>query len=109
MSLAVRFRRAEDSSKGNRSAQAGAACGQFVCGFAGVMVHRLGNEYGFEDAEGISPTQREFELATRRHKHRLIFVKGADDKQKHPRMRTLIRNAGVQLIRRWSNTWRTRS
>src|SRR6266568_2142448 len=65
-----------------------------------LYVGLFGNEYGFEDVEGISPTQREFELATRRHKHRLIFVKGADDKQKHPRMRTLIRNAGVQLIRR---------
>src|SRR5207247_1520382 len=38
-------------------------------------------------------------LATRRHKHRLIFVKGADDRQKHPKMQVLIRSAGAQLIR----------
>jgi ATP-dependent DNA helicase RecG len=65
-----------------------------------VYLGLFGNEYGFEDAQGIAPTQREFELATRRHKHRFIFVKGADDKQKHPKMRALIRQAGNELIRR---------
>jgi predicted HTH transcriptional regulator len=57
-----------------------------------VDVGVFGNEYGFEDAEGVSPTQR--------HKHRLIFVKGADDRQKHPKMQALIRQAGAQVIRR---------
>ena len=65
-----------------------------------LYIGLFGNEYGFEDAQGVSPTQREFELATRRHKHRLIFVKGADDRQKHPKMQALIRQAGAQLIRR---------
>ena len=65
-----------------------------------VYVGLFGNEYGFEDAQGISPTEREFALATRRHKHRLIFVKGPDDEQKHPKMRALIRQAGAQVIRR---------
>jgi ATP-dependent DNA helicase RecG len=65
-----------------------------------VFVGLFGNEYGFEDAQGVSPTEREFELATRRHKHRLIFVKGADDRQKNPKMRMLIRRAGGELIRR---------
>jgi predicted HTH transcriptional regulator len=65
-----------------------------------VYLGLFGNEYGFEDAQGISPTQREFELATRLHKHRLIFVKGADDQQKHPKMRALIQQAGNELIRR---------
>ena len=39
-----------------------------------VYVGLFGSEYGFEDAQGISPTQREFELATRRNKYRLIAV-----------------------------------
>jgi predicted HTH transcriptional regulator len=65
-----------------------------------VYVGLFGNEYGFEDAQGISPTEREFELATRRHKHRLIFVKGADDRAKHPKMQALIRQANAELIRR---------
>jgi ATP-dependent DNA helicase RecG len=50
--------------------------------------------------EGLSPTEREFDRATARGKTRLIFVKGADDEIRHPKMRVLIRKAGAQLIRR---------
>ncbi|MBU2602974.1 MAG: DUF4062 domain-containing protein [Actinobacteria bacterium] len=60
----------------------------------------FGNEYGFEDEEGVSPTEREFDLATELHKPRLIFVKGADDHGKHPKMQALIRRAGGELVRR---------
>ena len=65
-----------------------------------VYVGLFGNEYGFEDARGISPTEREFDRATEKAKPRLIFVKGADDKARHPKMLSLIRKAGDQLIRR---------
>lgn len=65
----------------------------------------FGNVYGFEDRDGVSPTEREFDRATEAGKHRLIFVKGADDKSREPKMRSLIRKAGAQLIRRrFSNT-----
>lgn len=60
----------------------------------------FGDEYGFEDAEGVSPTQREFARAAERRKPRLVFVKGASDEAKHPKMRALIRQAGDELIRR---------
>ena len=33
-------------------------------------------------------------------KTRLIYVKGADDKNRHPKMQALVRKAGNQLIRR---------
>src|SRR2546423_13277523 len=49
-----------------------------------VYVGIFGNEYGHEDAEGVSPTEREFDRATARGKTRLIFVKGADDSARHP-------------------------
>jgi len=65
----------------------------------GVYVGLFGNEYGDEDEEGKSPTEREFDLATEKGKTRLIFVKGQDDKSKHPKMQKLIRRAGAQLIR----------
>jgi ATP-dependent DNA helicase RecG len=65
-----------------------------------LYVGLFGNEYGLEDAKGISPTEREFDLATAKGKPRLIFVKGTDDKTRHPRMLKLIRKAGSQLIRR---------
>ncbi len=60
----------------------------------------FGNDYGFEDAAGLSPTEREFNHATERGKPRLIFVKGADDPVRHPKMQNLIRRAGAELIRR---------
>jgi ATP-dependent DNA helicase RecG len=65
-----------------------------------LYVGLFGEDYGFEDAAGVSPTEREFRQATELGKTRLIYVKGADDKAKHPKMRALIRRAGDELIRR---------
>jgi len=42
----------------------------------GVHVGLFGNEYGDEDDDGKSPTEREFDRATEKGKRRLIFVKG---------------------------------
>ena len=53
-----------------------------------------------EDADGISPTEREFDRATDLGKKRLIFVKGNDDKARHPKMQALIDKASEQLNRR---------
>ena len=66
----------------------------------GVYVGLFGNEYGPENAEGISATEREFDRATAKGKVRLIFVKGTDDEGRHPQMVALVRKAGGQLIRR---------
>jgi len=65
-----------------------------------VYLGIFGYEYGVEDGEGFSPTEREFERATATGKPRLIFVKGADDRGRAPKMKSLIRRAGRQLIRR---------
>jgi predicted HTH transcriptional regulator len=65
-----------------------------------VYLGILGNEYGSEDAQGISPTEREFDRATKRGKYRLLFVKGNDDKARHPKMRKLMGKAQAQLVRR---------
>jgi len=67
---------------------------------ADLYVGLFGNDYGFEDAEGISPTEREFDRATALHKTRLIFVKGSGDATRHAKMRALVRKAGDQLVRR---------
>jgi len=69
-----------------------ARCDIYLCLF--------GDEYGFEDAGGISPTHREFNHASQLGKPRLIFVKGADDSARHAKMRALIRQVGNELIRR---------
>ena len=60
----------------------------------------FGNDYGFEDAQGTSPTEHEFDRATALGKPRLIYVRGADDAARHAKMRMFVRKAGDQLIRR---------
>ena len=65
-----------------------------------IYVGLFDKEYGFEDTEGLSPTEREFDRATGQGKLRLIFVKGMEDRQRHPKMKALIQKAGGQLIRR---------
>lgn len=60
----------------------------------------FGYQYGYEDQEGISPTEREFNHATRLGKTRLIYVWGADEKQRVPKMKRLIGKMGGELIRR---------
>jgi predicted HTH transcriptional regulator len=65
-----------------------------------IYIGLFGDDYGHEDPDGLSPTEREFDRATDRCKTRLIFVKGDNDKRRHPKMKGLIRKAGAQLIRR---------
>ncbi len=66
----------------------------------GIYLGLFGNEYGFENAGGLSATEREFDHATVAGKPRLIFVKGDNDAVRQPQMAALIRKAGSQLIRR---------
>jgi len=60
----------------------------------------FGNEYGPENKQGISPVEREFERATEKSKHRLIFLKGKDDGKRHPKMQSLISRATPHVVRR---------
>lgn len=60
----------------------------------------LGNEYGWKNEDGKSPTELEFEHATKTHRERLVFVKGNDDKAREPDMAKLVSRAGRQVTRR---------
>ena len=60
----------------------------------------LGNEYGWKNADGKSPTELEFDHATGTHRERLVFIKGNDDKTRDPDMAKLVNMAGRQLTRR---------
>ena len=68
-----------------------------------VYVGLFGDQYGSEDEEGVSPTEREFDHATAVGAHRLIFMKGTGD-ARHPKMKALIRKAQAGLIRKRFNT-----
>ena len=64
----------------------------------------FGRDYGTEDAEGYSPTDREFDRATERGVHRLIFLKNVDDNTRHPKMQVLIGKAQSGLVRKKFST-----
>ena len=62
--------------------------------YLGIFVQHYGNE----DAEGMSPTEKEFDLATERDKTRLIYIR--QSKQRHPKEDALIRKAENVIVRR---------
>jgi len=65
-----------------------------------IYLGLFGYEYGFEDASGVSPTEREFDHASRLGKARMIYIWGSDEKQRATKMKMLIGKASGQLIRR---------
>jgi hypothetical protein len=60
----------------------------------------LGNKYGWKNADGKSPTELEFDHATKTHRERLVFVKGDDDNSRDQDMAKLVSKAGGQVTRR---------
>src|SRR3972149_2689984 len=51
-----------------------------------VYLGIFGYEYGSEDRDGVSPTEREYDHATRLRKTRLVYVWGSDEKRRAPKM-----------------------
>lgn len=60
----------------------------------------FGYDYGDEDRSGISPTEHEYNHATKRLKTRLVYVWGSDETRRAPKMRQLVGKASGELIRR---------
>lgn len=65
-----------------------------------VYVGLFGESYGFEDSEGVSPTEREFDRAVERRKERLVFIKSGSQTNRHEKMKVLVAKAEAQLTRR---------
>lgn len=65
-----------------------------------IYLAMIGVDYGYEDASGISPTEREFDLATELYKDRLIFIKRMDGVQRHVKESDFIRKAEQCVVRR---------
>ena len=55
-----------------------------------IYIGLIGNEYGDEDAQGVSPTEREYDEATRLGLTRLVFVLNKDDRT--PQANSLLSN-----------------
>ena len=67
---------------------------------ADIYLALMGANYGYEDAEGVSPTEREFDLATKLHKDRLIFIKRLDKEQRNAKETNFIRKAEQCVVRK---------
>ena len=65
-----------------------------------IYLGLYGNKYGYEDAEGVSPTEREYDRATELHKTRLVFIKSIDEENRHPKESALIRKVERDIVRK---------
>lgn len=69
-----------------------------------IYLGLFGKEYGYEDKEGVSPTEREFDHASILHKTRLIFLKNVAAEQQHPKIKHLINKAQQVIVRKKFST-----
>lgn len=60
----------------------------------------FGNLYGFEDRYGVSPTEREYDLAALLHKCRLIFIKSIGEENRHPKEKAFIQKVEQDIVRK---------
>ncbi len=65
-----------------------------------IYLGLYGNLYGYEDVDGISPTEREYDLAATLHKSRLIYIKSIDEGNRHPKEAALIRKVECDIVRK---------
>ncbi len=64
----------------------------------------LGLNYGYEDANGISPTEHEYNHATALHLERWIFIKGSNEIKRHEKETVFINKAGEEVCRKRFST-----
>jgi len=69
-----------------------------------IYLGLFGTDYGYETANGLSPTELEFDEATLQHKTRLIFVKGDSALVRKPKMNAFIQKVGLDVIRKRFNS-----
>ena len=69
-----------------------------------IYLGLFGKLYGSENADGISPTELEFDHATKWHKTRLIFLSNHNSADRHPKQINLINKAQEVLIRKKFST-----
>lgn len=69
-----------------------------------IYLGLFGSEYGYENRDGVSPTELEFDEATVQHKTRLIYIKGDNTVVRNPKMSALIQKVGLDVIRKRFNS-----
>lgn len=69
-----------------------------------IYLGLFGKSYGYENKDGVSPTELEFDHATQHHKTRLVFLSEAKSEDRHPKQNQLIRKAQEVLVRKKFST-----
>jgi predicted HTH transcriptional regulator len=64
----------------------------------------FGTQYGFEDSEGVSPTEREFDTATAHFAHRLTYTLRTESKRES-KEQAFIKKVERELVRRSFTTY----
>lgn len=64
----------------------------------------FGTQYGYVDAEGVSPTEREYDTATEHFVHRLTYTLDTD-KSRHPKEQAFINKVEQNVVRRAFTTY----
>jgi len=62
-----------------------------------IYLGLFGERYGYEDTEGISPTEREYDKATAHNVYRMVLLK--DVSSRHEKEQSLIRKAENDVVR----------
>lgn len=65
-----------------------------------IYLGLLGRSYGYEDEEGISLTEREFDRAWQLHKTKLIFLTNHRDEDRHSKEIGFIRKVEGLVVRK---------
>ncbi len=65
-----------------------------------IYLGLYGNLYRYEDKEGISPTEREYDLAASLHKSLLIYIKSIGEEKRHLKGTALIRKVEQDIVRK---------
>lgn len=65
-----------------------------------IYLGLLGMQYGSEDDDGLSPTEREFDHATTNHKTRLIFLTNQSAQEREAKQRYFVSKVQSSLIRK---------
>ena len=59
----------------------------------------FGTQYGYEDEQGVSPTEREYDAATAHHAHRLTYTLRSET-PRHPKEQAFISKIEQDVVRR---------
>lgn len=68
-----------------------------------IYLGLFGERYGYEDAEGVSPTEREYDMATQHNLYRIVLIK--DVTERHEKEQKLIRKAEQDIVRNMFSTY----